>query len=488
MQIRQDRKTHRPRPAAAGNGPARHGGRLVKRWLPFLSLLALAVVAITAPAGQARAGSESSEAGALAAPQKAAEREERASARKAQRESEKAAAKSAKPHSPRSGSSSPVGITNGANSIQIGCTSVVWEFHQFPSGQNNTVSEKVTFIKKGSEPVSSKSTFTFAGDSGTNTTPIDAPAGTYTIDAEARWAKSPQSEGRSGFDLHAKVECGPNPAMTVVKLQKLEVAGSSYVTTPLTGEPGQTVDYQILVDNTGNVPLALSDFTDPHCEENTITGGPAGGILAANATTEYLCRHVLTANDLTVGKYENTVQVTGTPTEYVTTPLPPGVSNTVETTVVPVGTQPSSGGGGTDPAGGNGSGTNPAPTTTATGKGATSGGKTGVLGFSAASVPALKGPQGCVRSSFHVSIKSAGVASVIFYLDSHKLKKLTYHNARKGLLSIAIGLSKLKVGAHRLVADITMKATVTNAKAAKAARSLTVLRCRSNVVTPKFTG
>ncbi len=487
--MRQDRKTDSRQPADAGHARTRHGGGLIRRWLPFLLLAALAVVAIMAPAGQARSSSESPEASALAATQKATEREERAAARKVQREAEKAAAKAAKPNSPRSGSSTPVGITAGANNIQISCTSVVWEFHQFPAGQSNTVSEKVTFIKKGSEPVSSKGTFTFEGDSGTNTTPIDAPVGTYTIDAEARWAKSPQSEGRNGFDVHAKVACAPNPAMTVAKLQKLEVAGSSYVTTSLTGEPGQTVDYQILVDNTGNVPLALSDFTDPHCDEGTITGGPAGGILAADTTAEYLCKHVLTEDDLKVGKYENTVQLTGTPTEYITTPLPPVMSNTVETIVVPVGTKPAGGGSGTEPTGTSGTGTTPAtPTPTTTGKGATSGGKSGVLGFTAASIPALKGPQGCVRSSFTASIKSAGVSSVSFYLDAHKLKKLTYHNARKGLLSISISLAKLKVGAHRLVANITMKATATNAKEAKAARSLTVVHCRSNVVTPKFTG
>jgi hypothetical protein len=479
MQMRQNRQDHRHRTEA------RHARRLAARWLPFLLLAALAIVAVLAPAGQARSGSESAEAKAQAVSQKATEREERAAARKAQRETEKAAAK---PSAPRSGSSQPVSISDGANSIQISCTAVVWEFRQFPAGKSNSVSEKITFIKKGSEPVSSRSTFTFEGASGTNTTTIDAPVGTYTIDAESRWAKSPESVGKNGFDLHTKVECPARAAMTLAKLQKLP--GGTYTSSPISAEVGKTVDYQIVVDNTGNVPLALGSFTDPHCDEGTLSGGPAGGILAGGASTEYLCSHLLTAADLTVGKYENTVQLTGTPTEYLTTPITE-VTNTVEAVVVAEGSIPTGGGGGgTAPTtgGATGTGTGGNTPTTTTPKSGTTEGKAGVLGFSAASVPALKGPQGCMRASFKASIKSAGVASVTFYLDAHKLKKLTSHNSRKGLLSIAINPSKLSVGAHHLVAKITMAVTKASPKAVKATRTLTLLRCRSNVVTPKFTG
>jgi len=46
---------------------------------------------------------------------------------------------------------------------------------------------------------------------------------------------------------------------------------------------------------------------------------------------------------------------------------------------------------------------------------------------------------------------------------------------------------KLKVGAHHVTAKIYMKGTAT-AKAAHATRSLTVIRCHTAVVTPKFTG
>jgi hypothetical protein len=84
-----------------------------------------------------------------------------------------------------------------------------------------------------------------------------------------------------------------------------------------------------------------------------------------------------------------------------------------------------------------------------------------------------------VRSSFRVTVKSAGVKSVTFYLDGHKLKALTAKNARKGLITLAINPTKLSVGSHRLMAKITMALTASSStKPAHASRTLTVLRCR----------
>jgi hypothetical protein len=252
----------------------------------------------------------------------------------------------------------------------------------------------------------------------------------------------------------------------------------SYTTAPLTGQIGQIVQYEIIVENTGNVPLTLSAFSDPRCDEGTITGGPEGAALPVGGSTTYTCTHILDAEDATAGSYTNVVSVTGTPPGGGVAPITQE-SNPVVVEVPRTQT--------------------PGATPTTPGSGTTGGGssgvlsstfsepsKSGVLAFSS-SVPKLKGPQGCVRQDFYVSIKAKGVAKVTFYLDKHKLRALTAKNAVKGLLRLKLDPSKLAVGPHKLLAKITMAATSTT-KATVASRSVTVLRCRTAVLTPKFTG
>ena len=56
---------------------------------------------------------------------------------------------------------------------------------------------------------------------------------------------------------------------------------------------GQTVEYEILVKNTGNVPLTFSNFVDEHCDAGTLAGGPSGPVKAGE-TAIYTCSHVVT--------------------------------------------------------------------------------------------------------------------------------------------------------------------------------------------------
>ena len=57
---------------------------------------------------------------------------------------------------------------------------------------------------------------------------------------------------------NAKAEQG----FLIEKKQQLEGAGG-FVTTKLTGKVGQTVEYEIVVSNTGNVPLTFSTSPAP---------------------------------------------------------------------------------------------------------------------------------------------------------------------------------------------------------------------------------
>jgi uncharacterized repeat protein (TIGR01451 family) len=583
------------------------------RWAVVLPLALMALVALFVGAGQAQSSSEvASEeeaAPASALQAKQAARKEQIAVRKAEREAERrlareqreanrAAARAEHEDAKRVQNESRP-RTNG--DVHFSCTGVTWNFTEFPAGSNTVVQVvRIYAGESGTVPTSTiTGSFTFPGPTGETRTAFEAPPGFYKIDAWARW----KGNGLKGsFDILGKLSCSSAPALTVEKLQKIagttgpytsspvtgqvgetvdyeivvkntgnvplkignsdfidhkctgisggpskeelevgasatyrcehvltetgsytneaEVSGipptglpvtstsntvvaevpppsptpeprmsveklqeivgdsGSYTTAPLTGQIGQIVQYEIIVENTGNVPLTLSAFSDPRCDEGTITGGPEGAALPVGGSTTYTCTHILDAEDATAGSYTNVVSVTGTPPGGGVAPITQE-SNPVVVEVPRTQT--------------------PGATPTTPGSGTTGGGssgvlsstfsepsKSGVLAFSS-SVPKLKGPQGCVRQDFYVSIKAKGVAKVTFYLDKHKLRALTAKNAVKGLLRLKLDPSKLAVGPHKLLAKITMAATSTT-KATVASRSVTVLRCRTAVLTPKFTG
>ncbi len=475
------------------------------------------------------------------------------------------------------------------------CHEAYWALRNFPDLPDNVVTEK---LKEGTlTPVYSAVTFDGSGMS--NTQVMNAPVGKHSIDTGGHW----HTNGiRGSFDIHSRKTCPPAPAMTIEKLQQKAGSSAGFVATPLLGEVGQTVDYEIVVQNTGNVPLALSDFTDARCDAGTIAGGPtgalgAGAVPSLGEKAIYTCSHVLTVGDESAGKYENSARVTATPpagdgvqlqmasnTVIVTLKgapphegaftieklqaisggaftsasltgregetveyeivvrntgentltfsnftdghcdagtiaggpgaraLAPGESSTYRCFHVLTGADESAGAydnsatvTGTPPAG-EGSAithtsnvvevqlagtrtliqplTGAAPSSSPSAPASHPAG--GVAGFAAA-VPALHGPQGCVRASLHATLKAAGVQSVTFYLDGHKLKTMTAKNARHGVFTIAIDAARLRVGVHRLIAKITMARNPAD-KVVHATRSVAVVRCADAVLTPNFTG
>jgi hypothetical protein len=363
--------------------------------------------------------------------------------------------------------------TNGV--LTITCTSVTWTFREFPGLAGNTVTEKLKVDR-----VKTTSTFTFDGSTGTDVTPIDAPPGSYIIDGGAKWRKNTANGASGSFDIHAKVTCAPRPDMGVEKLQRIEGGDGAYTTATQTGEVGQTIGYEIAVRNPGNVPMTIGGLTDPRCDAGTLTGGPTGNVLAPGATSAYTCTHKITTEDLAVGSYSNTAMLTGTPPAGDGSPQTK-TSNTVVTEVKPATTPPPE--------------EAKEPTKTSTPPSPAPGspdgknsGKTGVLSFSALTVPSLKAPHGCVRAKFRASLKSAGVTRATFYLDGHRLRKMTAHSARGGLLSVTGDASRLHAGKHRLLARITMVKASAGAKAIEASRSATVVRCRAHATAAGLAG
>jgi hypothetical protein len=102
--------------------------------------------------------------------------------------------------------------------------------------------------------------------------------------------------------------CACEPKFTIEKQQEIADSRSGFTTAPVTGAIGQTVNYQIVVTNTGKVTLTFSEFTDPKCDPGTIAGGPGKSHVATGESTTYTCSHVLSE----VGAYTNEATVTGT--------------------------------------------------------------------------------------------------------------------------------------------------------------------------------
>jgi hypothetical protein len=262
----------------------------------------------------------------------------------------------------------------------------------------------------------------------------------------------------------------PKGAFTIEKLQKIS---GPFTKEQLAGEVGQTVDYEIIVTNTGSTPLTFSNFSDEHCDAGTIVGGPGTKALAAGESTIYTCSHQLTTADQTAGRYENVAADTGEALETEGSPITE-TSNTVVVTV-------------------RASTTPPAPAPKSEALPSTSSGTStttpsgGVLPF-AGEAPSLSGPRACVRRGFAASIRAAGVKSVSFYLDGHRLTTLTAKNARHGALTVFVSLARLGTHAHKLLAKITMTPKTASTKPSHVTRSLRVARCSSASTTPRFAG
>ncbi len=197
--------------------------------------------------------------------------------------------------------------TRARGKLALSCTGVTFEYANFPEASENHVREKISLNGR----VIHTEEFWFDGSSATNTVSLPLlPAGEDHLSVHAGWHNSNGASGET--DLKQGVlECH-EPAFTIEKRQSIPESGLAPTTAPITdAQVGQTVDYEIIVANTGNVPLNLSAFSDPNCDPGTITGGPGEKALAPEAVTTYLCHHLLTQG----GAYTNVASIVATPAE-----------------------------------------------------------------------------------------------------------------------------------------------------------------------------
>jgi uncharacterized repeat protein (TIGR01451 family) len=121
------------------------------------------------------------------------------------------------------------------------------------------------------------------------------------------------------------------PGFSIEKLQEIAGSGKGFTTEELKGERTQTIDYEIVVKNTGNVPLTFSGgFADANCEN--VGGGPGASPVEPGSSTTYTCEHTLVEADELAGFYSNNATDEGTPPVGEGSP----VSHTSNTVVVEV--------------------------------------------------------------------------------------------------------------------------------------------------------
>lgn len=334
--------------------------------------------------------------------------------------------------------------------VQFTCTGVTWNYRGFPEAEGNRVAEAI-FVDHSEV---SAALAVFNGVTGSHTTALMQTPGRHLFKVHARW----HTNGLAGhFSAHAKINCPVAPSFSVEDLQAV-AGGGGYSSSAISAQVGQTVDSQIVVHNTGNVALTLSGLSNARCDAGTITV-PANP-LPAGASTAYLCSHLVTAADGAAGSYSSAATVLAVPPEGDGE----AIKHTANTLTVKV-----AAGAVQSAAPATSSKTTTTPTSSATPK-------SGLLGYSSPTVPALAGPRACVRGAFHVSVKAAGVRSVTFYLDGHKLRTLTSKDARGGRLTISINPARLSMRRHTLLARLALAPTATSASA-RASRTLVISRC-----------
>lgn len=442
------------------------------RILGLLALAAAVALAVLAPVGQASSTSqEKAERQARHAEETSARQAERearhaeeASARQAKREAHRRSLEEREADKRQAREAERLATLQTANAnVQITCKKIVVEYHGFPAieGATYSVRQRVVF-KGGTAPqpirVLPETFFEFQGTEAKTEFPIVAPMGAVTIELRGRF------EGFQGhFSVHLRRYCAPAPSF---QIEQLHSFSGAFTTAALEGKIGQTVSNETVVTDTGNTPLTFSNLQETGCDATPV-GGSSGSVPPFEATSHisYVCTHTLDAADVAAGTFVSSATITGTPPEPGGEPVTRSSGSVVVTAsgVVP-------------PANGTTGSGSTSSTSSSTSSNSTNKGKSGVLA-SSVKIPSLHVPHQCVRSTFTAYVLSAGVKSIVFYMDGHKVRALTYRNAHKGTLSVRVNGAKLKAGSHKLSAKITMSATAATA-ATTATRSATVKRCK----------
>ena len=320
------------------------------------------------------------------------------------------------------------------------------------SGATSNAGGSLTFKLYGPDDAScATAVFTSTAVAVNGNGDYSSPSFTPTAAGTYRWIASYSGDASNSAaatgcnDVNESVLIGPppstpTPGISVVKLQRIDGSTGTYTTATLTATAGQRVDYEMVVSNTGALPLALS-FSDPHCDAGSLTG-PTGdlnsdGTLKPHGQATYFCFHIVQASD--TPSFTNVVTVSGTPPGGP--PVGP-VSSSVTVNVPAQQVSPSC-----------------------------------VVG-----AVALNGTVGCARRAFAAVVQAApnSIKSVTFRLDGKVVRTLT-HAGAGNRWALTIHPNQLRTGGHTLTAVVTL-----NCNGARRTVTLHFRHCPPPK--PRFTG
>ncbi len=255
-------------------------------------------------------------------------------------------------------------------------------------------------------------------------------AGTFTNVAVVEGNKKPKESPPVEVELEK-----PSEGFEVIKKQRFANTGEAFTTAKLEAKATPaTVEYEIIVKNTGEASLAVEKVSDANVPACDRAPGLQTPLVSGQEAVESTCSMEYTK----AGTYKNVAIVEGNKTPKESPPVEavlPGQLVKAECTVSESGVH-------------------------------------------------LVGATGSKRNTFTVRISALGVKEITFYIDNKKYKTLKSSQARNGQFAVKINPKKLGYGPHR----VSVRTIMTEPACAKLARSSVFVRPKPPQVTPKFTG
>jgi hypothetical protein len=282
---------------------------------------------------------------------------------------------------------------------------------------------------------------------------------THAVRAQFQWYVNGNWESGDVTKTTGTCPTPPPPPNPAILLDKTGAA---------TAAAGSTFTYSFKATNTGNVTLTNVVLTDDRCQATLTRVEPnlADPTFDKGDEWFYTCTVIAPAGPAQVDNVANVCGEFSAPgvekktvcdeDPHTFTVPPPDTPPVTPPAVTPPGSTP-----------------NATPVTPD---------ESGVLPEAIASGRAsLRGPSGCVKQAFKARVTGRSIASVTFFVDGKRVKKIS----GKSAYAIKVNPSRYGFGRHKIVARVQF--TPASGTAARKL-PLTFRRCAQGAVAPRFTG